>query len=486
MNSRGLANLTLGIVVALLVTGPTWAQVSPAEPTATETAATETTPEVLSLDLERVIERALRDNPALHAEAAQRDEVLGRVDEVRADAYPTVDLVASWSRSRNPSLLNSRDFEDIIELFPDFEPGEQELWDVGIEATQTLYSGGKVRAAIELAQLVVDVTDARFATARLDTGLRAAEALFELQAASQARDAVVAQETARRAALDVVQARYDLGDATELERLRAEASWVAVAPLLARAEGRIEVAGSRLRAVLDLPPATRFDVPTPSGSPSSDGEVARPDLDTLRRLAAEYRPELADLRLQLEALTRQRTIEVADGRPRVEFRGRYGHQARRTDDLDDTLFADWRATVAMTLNLFDAGRRRGRLAQLDSQGERLRWLVRDLETSIEAQLTEAWADHGAALGRLRAAEVALRASAEARRVADESFREGVALQADLIGAQEQEIRAQLERVDARLAASVALARLHRVVGLLPHEPLDGGSDFDGTSSREEN
>ena len=33
-------------------------------------------------------------------------------------------------------------------LFPDFEPGEQELWDVGVEATQTLYSGGKVRAGV--------------------------------------------------------------------------------------------------------------------------------------------------------------------------------------------------------------------------------------------------------------------------------------------------------------------------------------------------
>ncbi len=63
--------------------------------------------------------------------------------------------MTAWSRSRDPSLLNSRDFEDIVDLFPDFEPGEQELWDLAVEVSQPLYTSGKVRAAVDLAEWTV-------------------------------------------------------------------------------------------------------------------------------------------------------------------------------------------------------------------------------------------------------------------------------------------------------------------------------------------
>ena len=421
-----------------------------------------------ALDLAATVELALRQNPALQAELARRGEVLGAVEEVRADAYPEVDLVGSWGRSRSPSLLNSRDFSEIVELFPDFRPGEQELWDVGVEVTQTLYSGGKVRSAVELARLVVDVTEAQLATARLDTAQLAAEAFYELQAARRAAEAVRSQEAVRRAALDVVEARYDLGDATELERLRSRSALASVAPLVARADGRHRVAATRLRSILGLGDETlRVAEPRPSPLPTP------PTLRELQSLAARHRPELADLRLQLEALAQQRTIEVADGRPQVEFRGRYAHQSRLPENLDDDLYADWRAMVSLSWSLFDGGRRKGRLAQIDSRVEQYRWLARDLESAVRSQVTESWTHYGAAIERARAAELALAAAAEARRVASESFRAGVAIQADLIGAQDQEIQAELESVAAGWDALVALVRLRRAVGLLPAEAFTG-------------
>lgn len=445
-----------------------------------------------ALDLGAAVELALRQNPALQAELARRDEVLGAVREVRADAFPDIDLVSSWSRARTPSLLNSRDFSDIIELFPGFQPEEQELWDVGVELTQTLYSGGKVRAAVELAELVVDVTDAQLATARLDTAQLAAEAFLEIQAARRAAEAVQSQDAVRRAALEVVEARFELGDATELERLRSRAALASVAPLIARAEGRHRVAATRLRVVLGLAEGELSVV-----EPRDVSLPGAPDLEALHHLAERHRPELMDLAFQLEALARQRTIEVAEGRPQVEFRGRYAHQSRLPENLDDDLFADWRATVALSWSLFDGGRRKGRLAQIDSQVEQLRWLIRDLDNAVHAQVTEAWTNYGAALERSRAAGLSLEAAAEARRVATESFREGVAIQADLIDAQDQEIQAELESVEAGWDSLVALVRLRRAVGLLPNEGFEGrsieandgvsdeGSDEEPEASREE-
>ena len=421
------------------------------------------------MDLARVIERALDHNAAFQAELARRDEVAGGVTEVGADAWPQVELVGSWNRSRNPSLLNSPDFEDIIEQFPDFEPGEQELWTLAVEVEQPIYTGGKVRAAIELAELVVDVTEAQIQIARLDLALAAAEAYFGALRAQEALGSLETQRLAREEALKVVQDRYDLGEATELERLRATAAVAQVAPAVARVEGDARSLESRLRALLGLP----TDHGLRLTEPGADHEpVPAPALPDLLALAQQYRPELKDLELQTESLQRQGIVTRADGRPQLELKGAYGRQVRLLDDLEDSLFADWRVSLGVSWKLFDGGRRKGKLAQLESRRQQLDWQRRELLRSITYEIERSAADYTTALERRRAARTAAEATREAARVAAESYRLGVALQADLLDAQDQVIQQELEAVDAFFDSLIQLARLHRAVGLVPTTDLD--------------
>ncbi|MEM9594947.1 MAG: TolC family protein [Acidobacteriota bacterium] len=421
-----------------------------------------------ALGLETVVDLALEQNAALRAETARRAEVAGGVDEAAADAWPEVDLVASWNRSRNPALLNSPDFEDIVDLFPDFEPGEQELWSLAVEVEQPIYSGGKVRAALELAELAVDITDAQIRAAELDTALDAAELYYRLLAALAEAETVDAQEAARRASLDVVDARYELGEATELERLRAVAALEEVGPVAADVTGRIAVARSRLKAILGLDPRTPIEV---HGGETRQG-AKPPTFDALLDVARGRRPELADLRLQIDALARQRTVTRADGRPQLDLTGAYGRQVRLLENLDDPLFADWRVTVGFSWNLFDGGRRAGQVAQLDSQRDQLRWRLLDLERTVAFEIQERLVAYDTALRRRTAALSAARAAGEAARVAQESYRLGVALQADLLDAQDQAVRRQLAADDAELDVRIQAARLRRAVGLLPTEALE--------------
>ncbi len=430
-------------------------------------AAGETAP--APLDLTAVVALALGQNPALQAEAERRAEVAGGVDEAAAGAWPQVDLVGSWSRARNPAFLNSPDFEDILEQFPDFKPGEQELWDLGVELRQTLYSGGKVKAAIDLARLVAGVTDAQIGTVELDTALAAAEAYFRLLRAQGALETVEIQQQARQRSLEVVEVRYELGAATRLELLRARSQLAAVEPAVARIGGQVEVGKSRLRTALGLEPETVMEV-----APAA-GELPKPPaFAPLLELAHRQRPELEDLRLQDQALGRQRAIAAADGRPQVELAGLYGRQVRLVDNFGQPLFDNWSLSLGLTWSLFDGGRRKGQLAQLESRRQQLEWQRRDLQNQIASELEEALVEYRTALERRRAAEVAAQAAQEAARVADESYREGVAIQADLLDAQEEETRAELVRVEALYDAWIQAARLLRAVGRLPTERWEEG------------
>ena len=421
--------------------------------------------ETIELDLPTVVGLALEQNAALQAEEARRSEVAGGVDEVGADAWPQVDVISNWNRSRSPSLLNSPDFSEFIDQFPGFTPGEQELYTVGVEVTQPIYTGGKVRAALDLAKLVVDITDAQISAVRLDTALAAAEAWYRLQAAEASLQTVTSQQKARRGSRQVVQDRFDLGEATRLEMLRAEASLAEVAPTAVEAEGLVVVERARLRTLLGLDQDVEIHT-----VPAVEGEApVVPKSDELLGAAFESRPELRDLLLQGDALERQRTVTGAEKKPQVEFKGLYGRQVRLPENLDDELFQNWSVTLSMSWNVFDGGRVAGQVAQLDSRKVQLQWQREELRRQIVADVEQSLASLRTAVEAERATAASAMAAAEASRVAAESYQQGVALQADLLDAQDRAIAAELAATRATLERRVQWARLKRALGVLPTE-----------------
>ncbi|MFP3940163.1 MAG: TolC family protein [Thermoanaerobaculia bacterium] len=422
-------------------------------------------PGPLALDLERAVELALERNPGLRAVEERIDEVTAGVEEARADAFPQLALTSGWSRSRNPAFLNNPDFEEIVEQFPggDFEPSEQELYSVAAEVTQPLYTFGKIEAAVELARLAGGVAEAQIEAARLETALAAAEAYYELVAAERAVEAVEAQQRARREALEVVEARYEIGEATRLELLRARSSLAELGPELAGRRGDAEVAESRLRVTLGLAPGTELDPREASGPELA----APPGLSALVARARSQRPELVDLALQRDTLEKRQEIVQAEGKPQIELTGSYGREVRLPENVTDPLFADWLVAVGMRWELFDGGRRRGEVARLESERQQLGWELRDLESRIALDIETALARYRAARARLESARLSAETAREASRVAAETYREGVTLQADLLDAQQREVEAEIQRIDAAARARIEAFRLARAVGEYP-------------------
>ncbi len=448
----------------------------------------------MALDLGRAVTLAIEHNPALAAAEEKRREVAGGVQEVKADAFPQVDATASYALSRNPSLLNSPDFADLLDQFPggDFTPSEQRLYSAGVAVQQPVFTFGKIGAAIDLAHLVVDATEAQIESARLDVGLDAARAFYDLLAAREGLAVGRVQERVRREALEVVRARYDIGDATRLELLRAQAALAEVTPTVARLEGDVQLAATRLRRVLGLAPGTALDIAAPElphlPPPTLPGDAApaagpaapgpplavlpeAPPLPDLIATAVERRPELADLDLQQKALVKRQVVTHAEGKPQVELNGFYGRQVRLIENIDRPLFDDYSLSLGVSWSLFDGGRRKGRIAQLESQRRQLALAQEDLLAAIRQEVEEAATAYRTARARWQAAETAAAAAREASRVARESYQEGVALQTDWLDAQRQETETEIQAVDAYYDARRETARLARALGAFPGDGL---------------
>jgi outer membrane protein len=460
---------------ALVLLGLLAGTVASAEKAPDERAETMTLPEVL--DLDSVIRLALDRNPALKSVEEQQDQADAAIREAWADVYPQFDLNAGWNQSRNPSLLNSPDFDEIIEQFPGFSPSVSELYNWSIGLSQPLFKAGKIGAAIQLAKLVSQITQALIHTAQLDAGLFASEAYFRVLEAREGLETIEIQLEARQASLDVVQVRYDLGEATELELLQAKAALAELSPAIDSARGAVRVALINLRAVLDLPDDYPLNV--------AEVEEDLPDLPTYERaleFAFETRPEFRDLELRVAALDKQKRITRADGYPQFDLAGAYGHTARETSDLDNGRYKDWFIGIGLSWSFFDGGRRNAQVAQLDSQQDQLEWQIAALFNQVKQEVEGAITDYATALSRLDAAEVSAKVAREANRVAQENYAEGVALQTDLLAAQEREISAEVVRVQSYYSARSSAARLARAVGLQADEAWGFRRESEGEES----
>jgi outer membrane protein len=427
-------------------------------------AATTAVTSAAELTVESAIATALAQNPALAAVEALRSQVEGGITEARADAFPQFAAVTSWGQSRSPAFLNSPDFEDILRQFPagSFEPSTQELYRSLVEVSQPLFTFGKIGAGVRLARVVAETAEAQIETARLDTALAATEAYYAVLAAHEGLRTVEAEREFRRGDLDRVESLLEIGEATELEQLRARSALVEVEPELARRRGQVTVAETTLRRVLALPP----DEPLELAAATAD-LPAPPPRAALAARALAGRSELRDLALQERVYTVRQEILRADGKPRVDLDGYWGREVRLFDNYGDPLYDAWAFTVGARWEFFDGGRRRGQIAQLESQRQQVALQRQDLEAAIRLEVDHARSDYETARARAAAANLAAEVSREAVRVARASYEEGVATQTDLLDAQSRAAAAEVLAVEAFYDALVAAARLSRVAGITP-------------------
>jgi len=427
-----------------------------------------------TLDLQGVVDAALASNPAYQAVLAQRQQLQGAVQEAKADAFPQLTFSSFYDRSRNPSLLNSPDFSDFIQNLPpgvDFTPSEQTLYGLRVDVTQPLFTWGKVGAAVRLARFAAEAAEAQIDAAGLDTAEQAARAYFQLLGAREALATVKIQRQARQEALDVARSRLQLGDATRLEVLQAEAALAEVEPQIAESEGAVQVAEASLKTALGMPTSAALEV-----QPAVNRKLPEvPERDVLLRLAEQRRSELTDLQRQDDALHMDQKVKRAEGRPHVDLAGNFGRTVRELQNIDQPLYDDWRVGVTLSWEFFDGNRRRGQIAQIESQREQLRYQRADLQNQIDLEVDRAWTGYRTARQRLEATRQSTAAAREARRVAEENYREGVALQADLLAAQEREISAEVANVRARYDAWDWAVQLARAVGYLPTKVTELGA-----------
>lgn len=308
------------------------------------------------LTLDQAISIALEKNRDIEKAREYARYVQGKYVEERAAALPQLSL--------NATALVSKDGSSQITGYP-----AQRQFGRAIDLTlsQSLYTWGKLGAAIRAAEVGVKTADEQLRLYRQAAYRDVVAACYDILLTRELSRLAQENRSQKLRHLDEATRKFSAGVATDYDVLAAEVAAENTLPEVIRSENNVRMARERLRFLLasgneEVDVLGTLEEPPPERPlPASYDEAVH--------IAGKRRPELNDLRLRIGIYDELITMVNADNKPRLELKGGAGwHWASLNDPgpAQDADGAAWNVGLYVTFPFFDGMRTSGKVAQARS------------------------------------------------------------------------------------------------------------------------
>lgn len=417
----------------------------------------QTTPTV-RLTLEDAQARALaashRLAEARAREAAARSVILAR----DAADRPTVTASAGYTRTNHVvefTVPGSTGAPRV--LYPDVPDN----YVTRLNLQWPIYSGGRTDALERAARAEAEAASADLAVAQADLRLEVARAYWALVTARAAT--VVLEQGVARAGAHVadVRERFDAGLVPPNEVASAEAQESRARMLLIEAQNQRDVSQADLARLTGLDLSQPVE---PAAELAGSGDVLR--VETLVESARASRDERRAMLLRIDAADEQRQAAAAGHRPTVGVFGGvdYARPNSRIFPRADEWQESWELGINVNWALWDGGRTAADVATLTSMASAARHRLAEFDSVLSVEVRQRTLEIESGRAAVAAADDAIRAATEARRVVMERYQAGVAIQTEVLDAELALLQSELDRTRALAGVRLAEARLARAVG----------------------
>ncbi len=412
--------------------------------------AADAAPELPSpLDLRSAIGYALEHNFSIRQARETIRQQEGAVVQVRSQQIPNVTGTGLYQG--NASAISQT------------YPAETSYWTVEVKATQTLFAGGGVVAAIKNAKLARDAAALDLQTA-IDTALLDVRTKF--YSALLDRDKIAVEEDNVRLyqhQLDDTKNQFDAGTVSNFEVLRAKVYLANAQPNLITARNSYRIAIEQLRQSLGVPAGEPFPalVGDLSFAPQSF------DADTALAAAHEHRPELRKYDKLTEASEQSVKVARAGHYPSVQAFGAYEWSGFNfaNSAFGSPTSNGWLAGVQSTWAIFDGRSTDGKILQAKSQLEQARLQKASEELEVDVEVRQALSSLQEAGELVNASRSTIEQAAEALRLAETKYHAGSATQLDQLTSEVSLTQAKTDQLTANYNYLVALANVRKAIGL---------------------
>lgn len=395
--------------------------------------------------LQQAVSAAFSSNPLLEIERYRTDIARQNLEAARGAGRPTVSLSASGG------------YEYIDTNSPiAFGIGDRPIASAQLQATQPLYTGGKISAGIRQAEAGISAADYGFEATRQNLILEVVTAYVDVV---RDRETVSIRQTNVDVAAEQVRAadaRFEVGVVTRTDVAQAQARLEGARAALAGAQAALQGTEANYQYLTGILPGELSPPPPVPPLPAN--------LDDAIANAIKNNPSIAAVREELRAATAGVESAKADGRPQVSIVGAAGVQETFGDiSQRDTSVS---ALAQARIPLLTGGVVRAQTEGAKLRREQARRAVDNAEMQVRAQVTQAWYGYEASLRSIEASRRQVEAAEIAYEGAKEELALGVRSTLDTLDQEQQLFEARLSLVAAERDAYVAAHNLLRATGAL--------------------
>ncbi len=409
-----------------------------------------------SLTLESAIALALKQNPDILKAIHEIERTRGQVIEVRAQALPSVTAAGSYNQYA-PELIGAGSSTFSSSTF--ISTSQDKSWRITLQVQQIIYSGGKVKAAVKIAELTQDTSHQM---------LRETVATILANVRTQFYTALLNRELITVAAESIVllsdqlkdqQNRFSAGTVPRFNVLQAEVELANAQPDLIRARNNFHISRLQLAKTLGLDTDDEPDV-------VGTLRMIPREVHLARALVAA-RKNRAILKAQENTVAggvEQITVAKAGYKPTLTADVGYELvNARNTSDLAKVTNG-WYLGVNGTWAIFDGFATKGKVDQARASLASAKVGLADSIQQVELEVQKAYAQAKVSREVIASQAKVVEQADEALRLSKERLNAGAGTQLDVLSARVALTKASTTQKQALSDYNVALAEYDRATG----------------------
>jgi outer membrane protein len=411
------------------------------------------------MTLDDCVSKALEANPGVLDAREAIARAAGGVTEARSGYLPNLLLTGSYNFLEEAQTVD----------FPDPLTGKTQQLKIDftrdyvfqLVATQPLYTGGRLGNSYRIANRSRGMAETELTTAESQVTLDVVQAFYGLLLAREA--VTVAQEAVNTAEefLRVVKARYQTGEASSFEVMRAEVEVSNLQPALIAAKNGVALSELSLKKAMGV--SQDADIQFTGSFEAADFEIS------LRQALAKALSQRSELKtLAYQAQIAEASIGLAkSGRlPSLSLDFNYNVSTDKitldSDQIEDT----YNGYLTLSFPLFDGFRTKSQISQARTDLRRAGIAKTNLEEAIELEVRGAFLDIESAREVLESQDKNVEMAEESLRIANERYVQGYATNLEVLDSQLALNTARQNRLQAVHDLNVAIARLKKAMGTL--------------------
>lgn len=423
-----------------------------------------------TLTLDECVGLAIENSKALHASSLRVESAQAKTKEINAARLPSFRLGASYTRLSEvppfevtlPSFLFSKPLK--FEVSPVF----LDNYNLRLSFAQPLFTGFKLKSGEEASRWGEMATEEDYARDRAELVFSAKNAYWNLFKA-RALAAVVAENVGQvRRHLQDVENLLGSGLLTRNEVLRVKVQLSQVEMLRIEADNAVELASLWLKSVIGVPLDQEIEIPAEAADtePQTPAASEPATCDEWVRKALENRPELKAMDYRVRAAESGLDVARSSWYPQVFLAGNYSFARHNPRILPskDRFYDTWDFSVSVSMELWNWGITSYQTAQAKAQIAQAQDGLGQIRDGVTIEVWSAWlALDGAGRKVAVAAESVFQAD-ENLRVTLDRFKDGIALNADVLDAEVALLQAKTALAQAQADRAIARARLAKTAG----------------------